>query len=191
MHCLILNTWQPALQQNQLHFCTEQIMAVLCSHMCSCITLTVLRNDFLAFFLANSMPHKVKCRTEAVRHLSPSLETWKMLKNRFIAKTYKLTESVIQLCFNMNLAMFGLPSNMKNSSHKTWQTSLSFLKTLQMQNLNRKKWGDMTYYVPPSETLEVHVPRVPHQLAPMGYCSVVPSPTDWTHQICLLCMSVL
>jgi len=36
--------------------------------------------------------------------------------------------------------MCGLPSNKKSSSHKTWQTSLLFLKPLQIQNLNRKKW---------------------------------------------------
>jgi len=37
--------------------------------------------------------------------------------------------------------MYGLPPNMKSSSHKTWQTSLLFLKPLQIQNLKRKKWG--------------------------------------------------
>jgi len=45
--------------------------------------------------------------------------------------------------------MCGMLSNMKSSWHKTWQTSLLFLKPLQIQNLKRKKWGDMTYYVPP------------------------------------------
>jgi len=49
----------------------------------------------------------------------------------------------------MNLAICGLPSNMKSSSLKTWQTSLLFLKPLQIQNLKRKKRGDMAYYVPP------------------------------------------
>ena len=36
-----------------------------------------------------------------------------------------------KLCFNINLAMCGLPSNMKSSSHKTRQTSLLFLKLSQ------------------------------------------------------------
>jgi len=45
--------------------------------------------------------------------------------------------------------MYGLPSNMKSFSHKTLQTSPSFLKPLQTQNLKRKKWGDMAYYAPP------------------------------------------
>jgi len=49
----------------------------------------------------------------------------------------------------MNLAMFGLPSNMKSSSHKTWQTSLLFFKTFQMQNLKRKKWGGYGILCPP------------------------------------------
>jgi len=54
-----------------------------------------------------------------------------------------------KLCCNMNLAMCNLPSNMKSSSHKTWQASLLFLKPLQIQNLKRKKWGDMAIYIPP------------------------------------------
>jgi len=47
--------------------------------------------------------------------------------------------------------MYGLPPNMKGSSQKTWQTSLLFIEPLQIQNLKRKKWGDMAYYVPPSQ----------------------------------------
>jgi len=65
------------------------------------------------------------------------------------------------------MAMCGLPSNMKSSSHKTRQTSLLFLKPHQIQNLKIKKWGDMAYYVPPSEKMGEHVPHVPHQIAPM------------------------
>jgi len=41
------------------------------------------------------------------------------------------------------------------------------LKSLQIQNLKRKKGGDMAYYVTPSEKVGGHVPRVPHQIAPM------------------------
>ena len=48
----------------------------------------------------------------------------------------------------MNLAMYNLPSNLKSSLHKTWQTLLLFLKPLQMQTPKRKKWGDMAYYNP-------------------------------------------
>jgi len=54
-----------------------------------------------------------------------------------------------KLCFNINLTMRGLPSNMKSSSHETWQTSLLFLKPLQMQNLKRKKWGGHGILCPP------------------------------------------
>ena len=32
-------------------------------------------------------------------------------------------------------------SNMKRTSHKTWQTSLLFLELLQIKNLTRKSWG--------------------------------------------------
>jgi len=30
-----------------------------------------------------------------------------------------------------------------------------------------KQWGDMAYYVPPFRKVGGHVPRVPHQIAPM------------------------
>jgi len=71
-----------------------------------------------------------------------------------------------KLCCNMNLAMCNLPSNMKSSSHKTWQASLLFLKPLQIQNLKRKKWGDMAIYIPPpSKEVGGHGERVPHQIS--------------------------
>jgi len=37
--------------------------------------------------------------------------------------------------------MYILPSNLKSSLHKTWQTLLLFLKPLQIQTLKRKSWG--------------------------------------------------
>jgi len=76
MRCLFLNTWQPTLQQSQLHFCTEQIMAVPWSLTCAAIMLSLLQENNLS----NSIPHRIKYWTEAVKHLSRSLETWKMLK---------------------------------------------------------------------------------------------------------------
>ena len=63
-------------------------------------------------------------------------------------------------------------SNVKNSSHKTWQTSLLVLKPLQIQTLREKSGGDMAYYVPPSTKVGGHVPRVPHQIAPMPTISI-------------------
>jgi len=91
-----------------------------------------------------------------------------------------------KLCFNINLAMCGLPTKLKTSSHKTWQISLLFLKPLQIQNLKRKKWGDMAYYVPPVwKSGGTHVPRVPHQIAPMAdsrricICYQRTSPKRW------------
>jgi len=60
-------------------------------------------------------------------------------------------------------------SNMKSSSHKTWQTPHSFLKPHQIQNLNRKIWGDMAYYVPTIWKSGVHVPRVTHLIALMHH----------------------
>jgi len=45
--------------------------------------------------------------------------------------------------------MWGVPSNMKSSSHKTWQATLLFLKALQIQNPKRKKWGGHDILCPP------------------------------------------
>jgi len=120
--------------------------------------------------LSNSIPHRVKCRTEAVKHLSRSIETWKMLK--IILSKLKLINEQNQwyhtkLCFNINMAMCGLPSNMKNSSHKTSQTSLLFLKALHIQNLKRRKWGGIAYFVPSVWKSGGHFPRVPQQIVPM------------------------
>jgi len=47
------------------------------SHMCSCSRLLSLLQENN---LSNSIPRRVKSRTEAVKHLSPSVEIWKMLK---------------------------------------------------------------------------------------------------------------
>jgi len=99
-----MNVRQPALQQSQLHFCTEQIMAVLWSLTCVAVILPLLQeNNF-----SNSIPHRVKCRTEEVKHLSRSLETWKILK--IILSKLKFINWENQwyhtkLCFNINLAM--------------------------------------------------------------------------------------
>jgi len=57
-------------------------------------------------------------------------------------------------------------SNLKSSSHKTWQTSLEFLKSLQIQNLKRKMWGDMAYYIPTVWKSGGTRPRVAHLITP-------------------------
>ena len=153
------------LQQSQLHFCTEQIMAVLWSLTCAAVILSLLQENNLS----NSAPHRVKCRTEAVKHLSRSLETWKMLKivlSKLKFINYQNQWYHTKLCLNINLTMCGLPSNMKSSSHKMWQTSLIFLKPLEMQNLKRKKWVVMAYYVPPGWKSGGTRPRVPTKLRP-------------------------
>jgi len=56
-------------------------------------------------------------------------------------------------------------NNMKSSSHKTWQTLLLFLKLLQIQNLKRKIWGDIAYYIP-----------IPHRLKKWGTRPLYPPP---------------
>jgi len=55
----------------------EQIMAVLWPLTCAAVILSQLQENNLS----NSMPRRVKCRTEAVKHLSWSPETWKILKS--------------------------------------------------------------------------------------------------------------
>jgi len=159
--------WQPTLKHSPLNFCTKQIMAVLRSLTCAAVILSLLQENNLS----NSIPRRVKCRTKAVNHLSRS-------KIFIEAKIYKLTESVIphQALFQHELGYVRPTISHESSSHKTWQTSLLFLKPLQMQNLKRKKWGSMVYYVPPPEKVGRHVPRVPHQIAPMNsYISWSPS----------------
>jgi len=54
-----------------------------------------------------------------------------------------------QTLFQHNLALCGPLSNMNSSSHKTWQTSLLFLKPRQIQNLKRKKCGGHGILCPP------------------------------------------
>ena len=83
----------------------------------------------------------------------------------------------------MNLAMYSLPSNLKRSLHKTWQTLLLFLKHLQIQTLKRKKWGDMAYYNPTWKS-GGHVPRVPHQIAPMQPIMTLVQITNYTSPNC-------
>jgi len=55
---------------------------------------------------------------------------------------------------------------MKSTSHKTWQTSLIFGTSPNIKP-EEKKWEDMAYYIPPPEKVGGHIPRVPHQSAPM------------------------
>ena len=62
---------QPTLQQSQLHLCMKQIMAALWSFACAAVILSLLQEKKLS----SSIPHRRKCRTEAVKHLSRSLET--------------------------------------------------------------------------------------------------------------------
>ena len=66
-------------------------MVVLWSLTCAAVILSLLQeNNF-----SNSIPHRVKCRTKAVNHLSQSLNL-KNAKNYFIeAKIDKLSESGI------------------------------------------------------------------------------------------------
>jgi len=67
-------------------------MAVLWSLTCAAVIIALSQeND-----LSNSIPHRVKCRTEAVKHLFAVSRNLKNAKNYIIeAKIYKLTESAI------------------------------------------------------------------------------------------------
>jgi len=71
---MFLNTWQPTLQQSQLHLCTEQIMAVLLWSLTrAAVILSLIQKNNLSNSIP--VPHRVKCRTEAVNHLLRPLET--------------------------------------------------------------------------------------------------------------------
>jgi len=54
----------------------EQIMALVWSFTCAAVIVSLLQENNLSI----SIPHGVKCQTEAVKHLSRSPKTWKMLK---------------------------------------------------------------------------------------------------------------
>jgi len=51
-------------------------MAALWSLTCAVVKLSLFQENNLS----KSIPHKAKCRTDAVNHLSRSPETWKILK---------------------------------------------------------------------------------------------------------------
>ena len=143
-------------------------MARLCSLTCAAVKLSLLQGNNLS----NSIQHGMKCRTEAVKHLSRSLETWHILKiilSKLKFITNRISYTTPNFCFIINMAMCGLPSNTKSSSHKMWQTSLSLFKPYQIQNLKRKKWGDIAYFIPPTWKSGRHVLRVPLQISPMLY----------------------
>ena len=65
----------------------------------------------------------------------------------------------------MNLAMYNLPSNLKSSLHKTWQTLLLFLKPLQIQTLKRKKWGTWHIISPHLKKWGIRLPYSPPNCA--------------------------
>ena len=123
-------------------------MAVLWSLTCAAVKLSLFHENNLS----NTISHRVKSRTEAVNHLSRSLETWKMLKI-ILSKLKFQNTRISDTTPNSVLTSTWLcvTSNMKSSTHKTWQTSLLFLKPLQIQNLKRKTWGTWHIIPPPSE----------------------------------------
>jgi len=102
--------------------------------------------------LSYSIPHTVKCRTGAVNNLSRSGETCTMLKIILLKLKFIKNLRISDTTSNYVSASIWLclPSNMKSSSQFTQNvtTSLSFLKSLQIQNLKRKIWGDKAYYIP-------------------------------------------
>jgi len=142
-------------------------MAVLWSLTCAAVILSLLQENNLS----NCKPHMVKARRVAVKHLSRSLETWKMLKvilSKLKFINYQNLWYHTKLCFNINLAMCGLPSNMKSSSHKTWHTITFIFETSPNTKPKEKKVGGHGILcLPRLKNLRGHVPRVPHQIVPM------------------------
>jgi len=111
-------------------------MAVLWFLTRAAVKLSLLQDNNLSY----SIPHRVKCRTEAVN--SPFLETCKMLKFLFLSKLKFIKISIRISDTTPNSVSTStwlcVTPNMKNSSHKIWQTSLLMLKPLQIQNPKRK-----------------------------------------------------
>jgi len=126
-------------------------MAVLRSLTCAAVILSLLQENNLS----KSMPHRVKCRTKAVNHVSRSLETWKMIKIIYQSQnlwTNRISDTTPNSVSTWTWAMCNLPSNMKSSSHKTWKTSLLFWKPLRVQNVKRKSVGTWHIISPVSTT---------------------------------------
>ena len=89
------------------------------------------------------------------------------------AKIYKLTESSDTTSNSVSTSTWLCATcNMKSTSHKTWQTSLIFGTSPNIKP-EEKKWEDMAYYIPPPEKVGGHIPRVPHQSAPMKIIGVL------------------
>jgi len=56
-------------------------------------------------------------------------------------------------------------------------------------NPKRKKWGGMAYYVPGLKKWGGHVPRVPHQIAPMQLVNMASCLTKAQIMLFLCCVS--
>jgi len=122
-------------------------MVVLWSLTCAAVIPSMLQENNLSI----SIPQRVKCRTEAVKKLSRSVETLKMLKSilsNLKWANYRNQWYHTKLCFNINLAICGLPPNMKSSSHKTWRTSLLFY-ALSKYKTEREKIGGTWHIMSP------------------------------------------
>jgi len=95
------------------------------SHRCSCWTLIVSRQWPL---LQYNTRHRAKCRTEAASAVSRNLQN---AKNHFIeAKIYKnIRVSDTTPNYLSTSTRLCVTSNMKSSSHKTCQTSITGLRS--------------------------------------------------------------
>ena len=113
------------------------------------------------------------------RSSKPSFTVSRNLKNAkyhfFEAKIDKLTEcsDTTPNSVSTSTWLFAT-SNMKSTSHKTWQTPLLFLELLQIQNLKRKSEGTWHIISPPPEQVGGHVSCFPHQISPMPIRSFLP-----------------
>ena len=75
----------------------------------------------------------------------------------------------VKICKNIRSSTWlCVTSNMKNSSRKTWQTSHLFFKPLQIQTYDKKVGGRWHIMSPRLKKWRGHVPRVPHQIAPIS-----------------------
>jgi len=126
----------------QLPFCTKQIMAVRTR---AAFKLSLFPDNDLSY----SIPHRVKCCTEAVNNLPWSIETWKMLK--FILsklKSIKISESVIphqtllrhQFDYVYRLKWKALHTKRDKRHFHFWNITYTKFK--------KKSMGEMAYYIP-------------------------------------------
>ena len=136
------------LHETNNHGCTE------ISHRCSCSTLIVSTQWA---FLEHTTPHRIIRRTKAFKTfrigkkhstIPRNLQNAKtILSKQNLIKNIKISNAKADSVSSSNL--LSATSNMKNSSQKTWQTSLLFWHLFKWKPKEKKIKGHRILYLLP------------------------------------------